>query len=80
MDYAIVLSITAFLASAFGNIVVHFWVRKYRKTWFVVFILALTIILSGLMLGYMGFYRTLRAGLQVPLTYLHVINYLQVIS
>jgi len=70
IDYAMVLTTTAFLASAFGNIIVHFWVRKYRKTWFVVFILAITIILSGLMLGYMGFYRTLRAALQVPLTYI----------
>ena len=74
IDYAMVLTTTAFLASAFGNIIVNFWVRKYRKTWFVVFILALTIILSGLLLGYMGFYRTLRAALQVPLTYISSIT------
>ena len=39
-------------------------VRKYRKTWFVVVILATTIVLSGLILAYMGFFRALRLALQ----------------
>jgi hypothetical protein len=39
-------------------------VRKYRKPWFVVAILAATIVLSGLILGYMGFFRALHSALQ----------------
>jgi hypothetical protein len=53
------------VAAIVGNTLVHFIVRKYRKTWFVVGILAATIILSTLLLGYTGFYRTLRSWLQV---------------
>lgn len=64
-DYAIFLMSVGVVAAVVGNTLVHFIVRKYRKTWFVVGILASTIILSTLLLGYTGFYRTLRSWLQV---------------
>ena len=53
------------LAAIVGNTLINYVVRKYRKTWFVIAILAAVILLSTVLLGYTGFFRTLRSYLQV---------------
>jgi hypothetical protein len=53
------------LAAIVGNTLINYVVRKYRKTWFVIAILAAVILLSTILLGYTGFFRTLRSYLQV---------------
>jgi len=63
-DYALFFMSVGVVAAVVGNTLIHFIVRKYKKTWFVVAILAITIILSTFLLGYTGFYRTMRSWLQ----------------
>ena len=63
-DYALFFLGIGIVSAGVGNTLVHYVVRKYKKTWFVVTILALVILLSTVLLGYTGFYRTLRSWLQ----------------
>ena len=53
------------LAAIVGNTLINYVVRKYRKTWFVIAILAAIVLLSTVLLGYTGCIRTLRSYLQV---------------
>ena len=64
LDYASFFIVVGVFAAALGNTLIHWVVRKYRQTWFVVAILATVILLSTVLLGYLGFYRTLRSWLQ----------------
>ncbi|EKX32257.1 hypothetical protein GUITHDRAFT_148761 [Guillardia theta CCMP2712] len=52
------------VAASIGNTAIHHVSRKYRKTWFVVAILAITIGLSAVLLGYVGYYRAIRSWLE----------------
>jgi len=64
LDYAIFFTLVGTVAAAIGNTVIHYVSRKYRKTWFVVAILAITIGLSAVLLGYVGYYRAIRSWLE----------------
>jgi hypothetical protein len=53
------------ISAVVGNTIINYAVRKYRRTWFVIAILAASILLSMVLLGYLGLFRTLRSYLQV---------------
>ena len=53
------------ISAVVGNTIINYAVRKYRRTWFVIAILAASILLSMALLGYLGLFRTLRSYLQV---------------
>ena len=64
LDYAIFFTLVGTVAASIGNTAIHHVSRKYRKTWFVVAILAITIGLSAVLLGYVGYYRAIRSWLE----------------
>mmetsp|Transcript_1926 Transcript_1926/g.5089 ORF Transcript_1926/g.5089 Transcript_1926/m.5089 type:complete len:97 (-) Transcript_1926:32-322(-) len=60
-DYAIFFCCIGIGAGAVGNTVVGYFVRKYRKTWFVVAILTFVLFLSAFLMGYAGYVRQMAA-------------------
>lgn len=57
VDYAIFFGLIGCLSAAVGNTVVSWLVKKYKKTYFLVFMLAVTIGLSTVLMGYTGMRR-----------------------
>ncbi|EKX43372.1 hypothetical protein GUITHDRAFT_95350 [Guillardia theta CCMP2712] len=57
IDYALFFCGIGLLGGAIGNTVVSFFVKKYKKTWFVVAILSAVLAASTVLMGYAGFER-----------------------
>lgn len=54
MDYAIWFGIIGFFAGLTGQYVLGYFVKKYRKTSLVIFLIAIVIGISGLTMGLIG--------------------------
>ena len=51
--------VLGFLGGAIGNTGVGYFVKKYKKTWFVVALLSAVLALSTVLMGYAGYERAM---------------------
>jgi uncharacterized membrane protein YfcA len=59
IDYALFFCCIGFVGGAIGNTVVGYFVKKYKKTWFVVAILSVVLAASTFLMGYAGYERAI---------------------
>lgn len=57
IDYAAFFCCVGLIGGAIGNTGVNYFVKKYKKTWFVVAILTFVLFLSVFLMGYAGYVR-----------------------
>jgi len=59
VDYAAFFCVIGFIGGAIGNTGVGYFVKKYKKTWFVVALLSAVLALSTFLMGYAGYERAM---------------------
>jgi ABC-type branched-subunit amino acid transport system permease subunit len=61
LDYAFAFGFVGIVGSAVGNIIVAYFIRKYKKTYFVILTLALVIGVSTVLMAYTGIMHEAKA-------------------